>query len=427
MFWINVNYFNLKTFDSNNLNRIKIAKVLKKCQNLNFLILAFTLSLPITWAWIFLIIGWVIEFFISLSVGLTRYFKYYLKPLVHKTLVMPILFFALVNFLSGCVNGGFKEGLFSLISLKAMIIYGYAIIVIQRYPNITVKAVQCLILGGTLSAFTAIIQQSFGLHFTKFKYLQATGLNTTPMNLAGEMQIYASLACMYWLKGGYLSFVKVIANKYTFTILVIINVFGLFCTCERSAIIGFILSLVLILAVLNRYVIKYLPLLLIFLAGAVYWFLPNLRLRLWALWHWQTDISILVRFKVWLIAFSDFLQSPVFGIGPRNFPHIYVPQIAVPYHESYLHHAHSNYLQVLATLGILGLISYFYFLFNIFYFGIKRYLANLTKPTIIAKHNYCLALSIILATTSLMISGLFEYNFGSGQVRLLQMFLYGFI
>ncbi len=393
-------------------NLLILNKILKKWQSIVFVGLSFSLALPITIAWVCLGIGIGIEILIALTNTNFSYFKLYLKPLAKHPLFYPILSFGLINFFSGWLNGGISEGIYSFFSLKAMLILFYVLIVIRRYRPIKSVIFTSLIISGSMSALAGIMQQLFDWHFTKFKYLQATGLNTTPMNFAGEMQIYASFAIMLLFNKNYAKLGKFFDKKIIIIALSAICLLGLLCSCERSAIIGF--SVATAVFIFMFYKNKLRLFMFIILAISINLIIPNLRLRLFSLWHWQNDVSVLVRLKVYLIALSKFLTSPLYGIGPRFFPHIYFPQIFVPYHESYLHHAHSNYLQILATLGIIGLIVYLWLMFSIF-------------KTCFRQKTDGVKLGIALATLSLMVSGLFEYNFGSGQIRLLQMFMYGLL
>jgi O-antigen ligase len=154
------------------------------------------------------------------------------------------------------------------------------------------------------------------------------------------------------------------------------------------------------------------------LTGALSWlFLPVVRERITALFHWQNDVSVSARFVLWNRAWQVFKESPIFGIGIRHFPHLRIEEALKQGHVA-LDHAHSNYLHILATTGLVGMSAYLYLWSS----AIKlAYLNQKTHGDSSLEQGICLG--IFAGLISLVISGLFEYNFGTGQVRLAQWFL----
>ncbi len=82
----------------------------------------------------------------------------------------------------------------------------------------------------------------------------------------------------------------------------------------------------------------------------------------------NTDISISQRFNYITKAFEFWLENPLFGIG--------LDQFRVLNNSSY---SHNNYLELLATTGLFGFISYYFshFLILKIYFSSKKYKSNL--------------------------------------------------
>jgi O-antigen ligase len=104
------------------------------------------------------------------------------------------------------------------------------------------------------------------------------------------------------------------------------------------------------------------------------------------------------------------------GVGALHFPRIDLPEAIVPGHSKDLNHAHSNYLQILATTGVLGLTSFLWLLITSLTVAYRQ--AKLPNPLYSA-----IGLGLFGAMVSLAVAGIFEYNFGSGQVKLIQWFL----
>ncbi len=91
------------------------------------------------------------------------------------------------------------------------------------------------------------------------------------------------------------------------------------------------------------------------------------------------DISMLLRFSVWLHAFGIFLQNPLLGIGVGNLrfgsyfpPHLTAPREGVGYVDS-------QYIQFFVELGIVGGLVWLFYCFNSIKIGINA--LKLTKNT----------------------------------------------
>jgi O-antigen ligase len=150
-----------------------------------------------------------------------------------------------------------------------------------------------------------------------------------------------------------------------------------------------------------------------FVMGSAAWFaVPVVQTRLLPLLNWQNDISVKVRLFLWQQAFEHWKNTPWFGIGIRRFPHFDIPEAIVPGKSVDINHAHSNIFQLATTVGIIGLLAYFLVMLKAVLTAFKQIRENsLYSP---------IALGVLGGTVALFISGLFEYNFGTSQVRLAQ-------
>jgi O-antigen ligase len=122
--------------------------------------------------------------------------------------------------------------------------------------------------------------------------------------------------------------------------------------------------------------------------------------------------------EVWLSAVEQYKTSAlteIIGVGPRNFRKV---EIEGP-NKSNLDHAHSNYLQSLTTTGIVGLFVYLWLCIA----SLKLAWQNFRKARVDDRLDHGISLGILGGIASLMVAGIFEYNFGTGNVRLAQWFL----
>ncbi len=69
---------------------------------------------------------------------------------------------------------------------------------------------------------------------------------------------------------------------------------------------------------------------------------------------------------LWKAAFSAFMEKPIFGVGPTNLPYyfLYETPEMITWSEEFLSTApaHSLYLHLLATTGVVGLMGFLYFM-----------------------------------------------------------------
>ncbi|MCY4524947.1 MAG: O-antigen ligase family protein, partial [Halobacteriovoraceae bacterium] len=194
------------------------------------------------------------------------------------------------------------------------------------------------------------------------------------------------------------NFSRIISTKYIL-IIWMINFLGLFFSFCRGAWIGFIISIPFFFFKKNRklfymcFIIMGIIVPLSFFSTKIQeTFLKPNRIQ-----------SVQERFFLWQAALKAFQESPFLGKGYLNFEG-QSTRIKKDYNipsQKFSGHAHNNYMEFLASTGLIGFLMLF--LFHIFWFleMFKRddLLANITAPFVIA----------------FFISGLFQYTFGDGE------------
>ncbi len=380
------------------------------------LLYAFSLSLPITIPWTILTIGLVlllVRFFFVCKEKLLEE----IHLLTNAPLTIPILIFAAATFISGLANGGINEAFKSLWSWRGMLVYFWAYLIFTSNPKLKIFSVASILIASSIAGLWAAIEQLTGFHPFSFPYLQGTGFISGPMAFSGLAQMFSFLALGIAFRGGQKDLPGRLAKPFVFYMILVCNWLGLIFCSERSAWFGAAIALLVVSFLVSYRAAIYTGLLLIISTALGWLVLPVVHERLASLLNWQADVSVSTRIILWDKAWQVFKQSPIFGVGIRHFPHLYIPQALQQGHLA-LDHAHSNYLHILATTGIVGICAYLYLWIS----ALKiSYLDQ--KNSNYGKLEQGIYLGIFASIVSLAVSGLFEYNFGTGQVRLAQWFL----
>ncbi|MCI0473644.1 MAG: O-antigen ligase family protein [Ignavibacteria bacterium] len=122
------------------------------------------------------------------------------------------------------------------------------------------------------------------------------------------------------------------------------------------------------------------------------------------------------RLIMWDVGIKVFKDHPVLGTGENEITRIYKSYKTPEFHGEGSHF-HSNYIMILVTTGITGLLLYLAFWISLLSYLIRdfrNYVNNNDKNLI---------LGIILSVISLHISGIFEWNFGDWEVMTVMYYL----
>lgn len=134
--------------------------------------------------------------------------------------------------------------------------------------------------------------------------------------------------------------------------LVIILIF----TQSRSAVVSLVLILGLILLNFRKQILKYIAIILTLLITFIYQFRTSKYIERYSF----KDISTLSRIEIYKESFRIFKNNPINGVGFENFK---LAQNPLNYkYNTFYFHPHNMALRMLCEGGIIGFISYYFFM-----------------------------------------------------------------
>ncbi len=383
---------------------------------------ALSLSFGITAVWAILLVGLALSL---LTLFTEPRSKEELLSRVTAVLDAPfsraIALFWLVVTISGFANGGISEAIKSFTSLRGLLVYFWAYYCFEREPGLKGQAVVCMLIAGSIAGFWGADQELTGFHPSSFQYLQGTGFLSGPMAFSGLAQIFSMLIFGLLIDRNYRALPSLFGDAFPFTLLALGNALALLFAGERSAWLGGLVALVISAFIISWRTMLRTVLVLAMLVTICWFKVPVVQQRIIPLMDWQTDVSTKVRLQLWRESMAIFDKSPVFGIGIRQFPHHHIPEALGQGHVA-IDHAHSNYLQILATTGAVGIFAYM----NIWITVIATAFDNWKKSEetkVLPNIASGIYFGILAGVIALLVSGIFEYNFGTAQIRLTQWFL----
>jgi O-antigen ligase len=191
---------------------------------------------------------------------------------------------------------------------------------------------------------------------------------------------------------------------------------ALACTFTRSSWIGLAVSLgVLLIGIRPRLLPAFVLLMVL-----VYAFIPgDYRTRLHSAFdpHHPTNVE---RTYMWEAGVRMFLDHPWTGVGLEDLKPIY-DRYRLPAARERAGHLHSVFIQIAATMGIVGLVAFvilYASLFRAAGLGLK---AMLRAPTLAAS----VRLGVVAGLAGFLVAGLFEWNFGDEELLYLLYCLVG--
>lgn len=189
---------------------------------------------------------------------------------------------------------------------------------------------------------------------------------------------------------------------------------ALFFSFTRSSWIGMLASGVTIVSIMRR---RLLVLVAVLVIVAVLVLPPPYRARITSIWDpdYRTNVQ---RFEMLRGGWEICKDHPWFGVGTMDLADTYrryMPPGAVHVHG----HLHNIFLQVAATMGVVGLLAFCYLMYAFF----RLMIGNLRRPLDHPERAW--VVGSLGASVGFIVNGLFEWNFGDAEVVMLLYMVVG--
>ncbi len=130
-------------------------------------------------------------------------------------------------------------------------------------------------------------------------------------------------------------------------------------------------------------------------------------------------LPTVARRDLWRAALRMWQAHPLLGVGPDNFRHLYGQYLGLPAWDERVS-ANNLYLELLATLGLLGCAAFGWLLLA----TLRRVPARLRHP---APRTRLLTLALSSALAAMLLHGLLDYFFGTTSLALLFWMVLGLL
>jgi O-antigen ligase len=223
---------------------------------------------------------------------------------------------------------------------------------------------------------------------------------STAMTFGGVLLFLCSLFLAVGIGGG-------LSRRMRFTALLsaLLAAVALFFSFTRSSWLGMTAAAVTIVSVMRR---RLLIVVAIVIIAAVLILPAPYRARVTSIWdpNYRTNVQ---RFEMLRGGWEMFKDHPWFGVGTMDLADTYrryMPPGAVHVHG----HLHNIFLQVAATMGIVGLALFCYLIYAFFKLMIGNVRRSLDHP------ERAWVIGSLGAFVGFIVNGLFEWNFGDAEV-----------
>lgn len=134
--------------------------------------------------------------------------------------------------------------------------------------------------------------------------------------------------------------------------------------------------------------------------------------RILKLINFQSDPAVNERFGLWKAYWQMFIENPIFGVGYGQGAELLTETYQkLGMTQTFVSHAHNDYVQSLAETGLIGTFAFVFLLF----FALK-------KTFDLRKHNYVWAVSLFAGQLYIIIGSLSQANFTDAEVNHFLMF-----
>ena len=288
-----------------------------------------------------------------------------------------------------------------------------------REPRQIWRIAQGIALGGVLSALYGLAQfvldywrlREQGLPFYEnYVVHQITGFMSHWMTFSGQLMMVLLLVVSGALFGGLSRRMRLGA-----WLCAAVVTLALLAAFTRGVWLGAFAGVAYLLARSKRRLLWLLPVALLLL----YFASPSwLQRRSQSIFDLGTDTSNQSRVVMFWTGMRMIAAHPWLGVGPEQVGAEFLryKPAGMPLPRAWYGHLHNNFLQLAAERGIPCLLFWLWMIFEVFY-------ASLSLARSPGGEARTLGHSVIAITIGLMISGLFEFNFGDSEVVMLYLFL----
>lgn len=333
--------------------------------------------------------------------------------MVQTPLNTPILFFAIaccVSLYNTEFPGDSLRALFCKTGEYLLLYF----VVVERFENLR-QIRLCLggfLISATLIAADTLYQMRTGVdflrHYPKFNELRLTGSFKWPTSFAGWLIMLLPIglsACLFDLHRS--------ALRIWTGVVCAILIYALIFSYTKAAWIGFLTSL-LFIGLLRKKRMVPVVLLLFLVLPAV---LPRQMID-----YVQKEIQLssnLDRIELWKGAWNMFLQHPLIGIGLNTFTPNYA-KFGVTNTAIAAGYAHNTFLQIMAELGLFGLMTFIWILAAFFNSTIMFYRSTRER------FYRSILLGLVAGLIAFLVQSSVDTNLYSLQLAVLFWFIIGF-
>ena len=323
------------------------------------------------------------------------------RPLEGSRFIIPLIAFALISL--GAVA-------FSVNPLESL--WHYRNVLLLIIVPVTMQTVR-----SKLDLQTVLASAAIGALVTSFigfyQMITTTGGGTSHMRLTGNLSHYMTA-------GGVLMIISLMLLAVTFFSefkkirylaagVAVVLLVALAFTQTRNTYLGIAAGLVILLFSWRKGFIFLLPFII---SLAILLSPPIVRERMFKIADMQ-DASIQSRFYMVEAGAGMVADYPLFGVGLNQVQGMY--QRYRPEAETRIApHLHNNIMQIAAERGLPALIAWLAFIIVIF-----RNLHSKVREKKITPWGKIVASGALAVVTALFVAGMFEYNFGDSEVRML--------
>ncbi len=268
--------------------------------------------------------------------------------------------------------------------------------------NVLKKANLALLASAYLSCFYSI----FYFFFKARPWARIEGFMGQVMTQAGLLLLFSCMALSIFIFSR-------MRTRYLWGLGFLLSLFALILTQTRSAWIGLVIAMAVIL-----FLYKPRSLIIIPLAIGLFYFISPQPIKRRALSIFSLkDYSTSTRIEYMRAGIKIIKDYPLFGTGPDTVDIVFQnPKYELSERTKRFPHLHNNILQIGAERGIPTLLAWLTFMIWVFIALIK--LLKNKDPTL-----YPLTVAALAAVLALFTAGLFEYNFADSEITMLFLYM----